>query len=828
MGSTARAAYLRWTIPPAGLILLGAGGVSYSTVEYSKKSPLLSQGAYFSSSTRRCATSDEPERNNLASVSDKRDRNGTSRMSRESGDQGSIWVKIVRKLGEVKGSVNPTDWVEVGSIKDYIIPDWARLLSLRAQKLQLELSMAPGSLADDIWKEARDADLNPEILREATVRVGDTLCDEELEFRRKRQRRTVKALASYLNISEEEIHPDDVPIIAMCGSGGGLRALVAGTGSYLAAQEAGLWDCVTYTAGVSGSCWLQALYHLSFTGRDFSKMINHLKNRLGVHLAFPPKALNLVTTAPTNKYLLRGLVEKLKGDPRAEFGLVDIYGVLLAARLLVPKGELWVSDSDLKLSHQRYNLEDGAHPLPIYTAVRHEIPVVERQINHVGRERQKLLKESRSEAWFQWYEFTPYEFFCEELNAGIPTWAVGRHFNEGKDVVPSGQLPLPELRLPGLMGIWGSAFCATLSHYYKEIRPLLKGLAGFSGIDSLIEDKTQDLIRVHPIDPAAIPNYVMGMKDQLPPSCPKSIFQTEHLRLMDSGMSNNLPIYPLLRPGRDVDIIVTFDASADIKRENWLSVVDGYARQRGVKGWPIGAGWPKEDVKPEETEQALREAGDISKDKLSEKITTAQKKSPQAHGRPLAIPKTTEANQEPTPAGERLAPQDTDLTYCNVWVGTKQEKISSDEPPPSKRLFHPQHAEHSESDFRLMRPDAGIAVVYFPLLPNPSAPDLPPSSSLSKPPAPSSRQSENTCSANVSDPARPLAPHPRSIDPDVDDFLSTWNFVYTPEQIDAVVGLAKANFAQGEQQMKRVIRAVYERKKADRLRREMRDRRGWK
>ena len=149
-----------------------------------------------------------------------------------------------------------------------------------------------------------------------------------------------------------------------------------------------------------------------------------------------------------------------------------------------------------------------------------------------------------------------------------------------------------------------------------------------------------------------------------------------------------------------------------------------------------------------------------------------------------------------------------DLTYCNVWVGTTQEKISEDEPPPSKRLFHPQTADHKESEFRLMRPDAGIALVYLPLLPNPSAPDLP-SSSHSRPYSPSS-------TAKPSE--RPISP--RSIDPDVDDFLSTWNFVYTPEQIDAVVGLAKANFVQGEDKMKLVVRAVYERKRFDRLRRE--------
>ena len=350
---------------------------------------------------------------------------------------------------------------------------------------------------------------------------------------------------------------------------------------------------------------------------------------------------------------------------------------------------------------------------------------------------------------------------------------------------------------------------------------MLKGIAGFGGIDSLIQGKTKDLVRVHPIDPASIPNYVLGMKDSLPPSCPESIFQSQHLRLMDAGMSNNLPIYPLLRPGRDVDIIVTFDASADIKQENWLSVVDGYARQRGIKGWPVGAGWPKEGDEMKETEEILREPQNISDEALESKMKHAQNEDKLNHSHDLKTSKTADSN----PKTKTTHPQ-TDLSYCNVWVGTMQERVSDTEPPPSKRLFHPQHADNAQSDFHLMRPDAGMAVVYFPLLPNPSAPELPASSSLSKSRTPSRTSETTTSSGEVSDPTRPMAPHPGSIDPDVDDFLSTWNFSYTPEQIDSVVGLAKANFAQGEEQTKRVVRAVYERKKSDRLRKEkLKDRR---
>ncbi|KAJ5780187.1 hypothetical protein N7457_005347 [Penicillium paradoxum] len=770
----ARATRLKWAVPPAALAAYTAGEWSH---------PGQSR-ARFTTSRTQYTNDSESGRSNT----------GSDGHSEDSKDDG------------VKQIVGTTGWVDVGSITNLITPDWARFLPITAQKLQRELSLSPGSLADDIWREAHDPDINPEILYEARVRVSGDLCDEEQVFRRQRQRRVMKALSSYLDIPEEDIHPDDVPVIAMCGSGGGLRALVAGTGSYLAAQEAGLWDCITYTAGVSGSCWLQTLYHSSVGQRDFDKLVDHLKSRLGVHIAFPPAALDLLTTAPTNKYLLSGFVEKLKGDPGADFGLVDIYGLLLAARLLVPRGELGISDRDFKLSNQRVNLMDGAHPLPIYTAVRHEIPVevLENENDKAHRTPEQLMRESRNEAWFQWFEFTPYEFFCEELGAGIPTWALGRHFNAGRAEVFADNLPLPELRIPGLMGVWGSAFCATLSHYYKEIRPLVKGLAGFGGIDSLIQGKNQDLIKVHPIDPAGIPNFVMGMKDQLPDSCPDSIFKNDHLSLMDAGMSNNLPIYPLIRPGRDVDIIVAFDASADVKQENWLSVVDGYARQRGVKGWPVGAGWPKE-ASMEDTEKALREPEHITNDQIAKNLTKARNNS---------------SNKSP---GDKKPSSSTDLSYCNVWVGTTEERTSNDEPPPSKRLFDPStDKDQKESDFHLMRPDAGIAVVYFPLIPNPDAPDLP-SKPHVRPRA--AIQSMRQGSPQTKDPEKPLAPHPNSIDPDVDDFLSTWNFIYTPEQIDSVVGLAKANFSQGEEQTRRVVRAVYERKKSDRLKKEAQEHR---
>lgn len=680
----------------------------------------------------------------------------------------SAWGSFTSKFALFSSAADLEWGVMTESIRDFILPDWAKLLPDYINKLQKELSMAPGSLADDIWQEAQDPSINPEIEYSATVRVSSDLCDEEKEFLRNRKKHTAVALAKYLGIPQEDVNPEDVPTIALVGSGGGLRALVAGAGSILAAGDDGLFDCVTYSAGVSGSCWLQALFNSSLGGRRPDRLVDHLKARLGVHIAYPPVALAALNSAPTNKFLLSGFVEKLKGDPESDLGLVDAYGLLLAARLLVPKGEIGVDDRDLKISNQREYIKHGEHPMPIYTAVRHEIPILdqasdlEKATNSPSEETKKKAKD---EAYFQWLEISPYELFVEEFGAGIPTWALGRKFENGKDLpFDESGLRVPELRLPLLLGIFGSAFCATLSHYYREVRPLMKGLAGFGGIDEMIEGRNNDMSKVHPIDPASLPNFAYKMDGKLPETCPESVYKSTHLRLMDAGMSNNLPIYPLLRPGRDVDILVAFDASADVKTDNWLSVADGYAKQRGIKGWPVGIGWPKETDTAEKAASQLEEASASTAAERDLKLEDAKRDQ---------VEHLKDVEQKGSKAANSIDPEDSgDLGYCTVWVGTTEERTSGTDDVKSKAV---------KEDWELMQPDAGIAVVYFPFMKNPKVP---------------------------------------GVDPKISEYMSTWNFVYAPEDIDSVVALARANFDEGREQMRRCVRAVYERKKKKREERE--------
>lgn len=675
------------------------------------------------------------------------------------------WAAFTRRLGAftIINDVELGKWPD--KLVDYLLPEWSRLIPGYVRKLQSELSMSPGSLADEIWQEAHDPLVNPEIRYSAQVRVSGDLCDEEKAYLARRKRVVRVGLARYLGFEEDEIHPDDVPTIAMCGSGGGMRALIAGTGSMLATEEDGLLDCVTYTSGVSGSCWLQAINLSSFNKGSLKSTLEHLKAKASSHIAYPPTAFQALASKPTSKYLLSGMVEKLKGDPNADFGLVDVYGVLLASRYLVPKGDLGVNDRDFKLSNQRQHVQYGQLPLPIYTAVRHEIPELSPAVNQSPIESAIAKEDAKEDAWFQWYEITPYEFFCEEFGAGIPTWALGRRFNNGRDVPPEHGFHLPEIRLPLLMGIFGSAFCATLSHYYREIKPLVQGLAGFGTVDGLISERDDDLSKVHPFEPAKIPNFAYGMYGKLPKTTPTSIYDNEYIQLMDAGMSNNLPIYPLLRPGREVDIMIAFDASADIKTDNWLSVVDGYARQRGIKGWPIGIGWPKAGEATSRVVEELEDAQAKSSREADAKIQEARqdqeelRKDARQEGNPVMAEKETTKFEH----GDQ---ESGDLGYCTVWVGTNQER-KTESPRPSKAISGP-------NSWELMEPDAGVTVIYLPFLSNDKVP---------------------------------------GISPGTTDFLSTWNFVYTPNQIDSVVKLARANYDESKQQIHDTVRAVYQRKK---------------
>jgi cytosolic phospholipase A2 len=218
-------------------------------------------------------------------------------------------------------------------------------------------------------------------------------------------------------------------------------------------------------------------------------------------------------------------------------------------------------------------------------------------------------------------------------------------------------------------------------------------------------------------------------------------------------MSNNIPFYPLLR--RNVDIIIAVDTSADIQTTPWFERTDGYAKQKGIIGWPIGAGWPK-DTSPAENIESL---------------VTASAQSPSD-----AISKLQSAKDDPSPdTPSDPITQKYGLGHCNIWIGNTAERSTGDEPPPPKKM-------PLDDETWGMDPEDGIILVYMPLLPNDRVP---------------------------------------GVVPEETEWMSTWNFQYTPEQIDKVVELAERNFEVGSERVRRAVRAMWIRKRDLRIKREM-------
>ena len=101
---------------------------------------------------------------------------------------------------------------------------------------------------------------------------------------------------------------------------------------------------------------------------------------------------------------------------------------------------------------------------------------------------------------FSWYEFTPFEAGTEDNNAWVPVWGFGRRFKRGVSVER-----LPEQNFGYLLGLFGSAFCATAAHMYDEIRMTMPtGVRLYlDGVISAWQARS-----LHMIPPAMFPNPI--------------------------------------------------------------------------------------------------------------------------------------------------------------------------------------------------------------------------------------------------------------------------------------------------------------------------------
>ncbi|KWU45070.1 FabD/lysophospholipase-like protein, partial [Rhodotorula sp. JG-1b] len=664
--------------------------------------------------------------------------------------------------------------------------------------LQTELSLGPDSTYARILADAHNPKVHPEVQWDAEVRLGRDLPYTERAFLRNRRERIRVAFAELVGVPLDQVDERDLPVVAVAASGGGYRAMINTTASLVAAKESGLFDVVTYMSAVSGSCWaLNTLY--SVGGGDLDWTLRHLRERVKEPFLAPETFVKLFAIDDEASRLLLSAAILKRASRGGELSLPDVYGTLVSSRLYLsdddenpasrkeggPAAPRPLSLATLKTSTQRQYMDDGSHPLPIYTTVRHDLPSPEElaEAEKKAQEGGGPAADSEGEggggtepvaaklSW-TWFETTPYEVGSDKLGAFIPTWSLGRVFEKGKSTER-----VPELGIPVLSGIYASAFVASLFSYFLEIKPLLVTLPFFSAIDEFVKSNAHKLDAIHPFPPAELPNFLYGLEPSLPtPSSPSdgspssssatpapstiphALTEARTLGFADAGVELNLPYVPLLR--RSVDVIIALDSSAD-SHDVWFTRAAEYAKTSGG----AGAGAQDEErggVRLKNPKPTPLGSAPESKEKAARGEGLDQSNNKAAAQGKFTTPPSSSGDGDTTKPMPESQTKEPPLGKCSVWIGsTKAEDAAT------CRNDHPTVEDVVRRD--------GIALAYIPLSPDDEF-------------------------------KNPL------------EVFSTWKFDYTEDETDRLIRLAKDNFNAGEQQLKTLLKGVWLRKKQQRLR----------
>ncbi len=313
--------------------------------------------------------------------------------------------------------------------------------------------------------------------------------------------------------------------IGIALSGGGYRAMTFAAGFLTGLEKIGILKEALYVSGLSGSSWFIAPWLAS--GKDIEKQKNQLKNRM--QNANILSLLEKLSKEEKRNILYQVVLPKaLCGKKIAS---TDIFGALLSKALLGENGQ---SVTMRTIAQKIISAKDK--PFPICTAVS---PVT----TDKGIE-------------YHWYEFNPFECENTTISQAIPIEALGYKFFEGT----SYEVRPHQESLGSLMGFWGSAYAINLSggidaHHLGLVQPVT-WLAG-NLLPTLRGKK-----RFYPAEYHAIP----GVANHVPNGHDEKL-----VTFVDAGIDFNLPIIPLLKKERELDVIIVGDASDNITKKTVLS-----------------------------------------------------------------------------------------------------------------------------------------------------------------------------------------------------------------------------------------------------------------
>ncbi|XP_014668727.1 PREDICTED: cytosolic phospholipase A2-like [Priapulus caudatus] len=460
------------------------------------------------------------------------------------------------------------------------------------------------------------------------LRFSLALCDEEKEFLEARREKVFENMQTFLGErAPTSIH--QAPTVAVLGSGGGFRAMVAFSGVFDALTECGILGVTTYAAGLSGSSWyMSTLYsHPAWPGTPPGALQDELRSNID------SKVSELLTIGSMTRYVDTIVRKRMQGQP---ISFTDFFGHLVGETLLKDR-------MNVKLSDQVERIKDGDVPMPLYTCL------------HVKKSVSAML-------FHEWLEFSPYEVGMAKYGTFMSTKLFGSKFFMGCVV-----RQYPESPLHFLQGLWGSAFCILFKRLLRddksrkmdpveimrqelEASRLAAEASDRSDNDSGGESDTDDderetatldgalnrrekkesiwknalaavftssgvpLLRSRTGRAGMVHNFMRGLSlTQLFPYSPftpaeltqstSPVFKCIHealkteeklLFLVDSGLTFNSPYPLLLRPQRAVDVLLSFDFSARPSDSSQpfkeLKLAEAWALKNGLPFPPIDVG----------------------------------------------------------------------------------------------------------------------------------------------------------------------------------------------------------------------------------------------
>jgi phospholipase A2 len=342
----------------------------------------------------------------------------------------------------------------------------------------------------------------------ANVRSTNELDKNEIQAITNRLAKANNALTEQFGIS---IADEKTPRIALCLSGGGMRAATCSYGLVAGLADIGILDTITYCASLSGSTWFLTDWILF--GQSLDQYYEHYCAALS---RMRTVSVNALSSILWPKYIFN-----------QDTSIIDYYGAYLANTFFrqIPDN---INRQKVTLSSLGDLIKDGSWPFPLYTAV-------------------------ETSAENHWVTFTPFEVGSDTMHFHIPTWSFGRKFSNGMSVDYA-----PEQSLGYFMGLWGSALSGSLEDMLNSVEglnPLLTNALTNVLIDSGLADCRWAEINIH--------NPLHGY--------PLSSYRTRNIKdliFMDAGYIYNIPLPPLLKEERAIDIIIVLDVSQDVHKGN--------------------------------------------------------------------------------------------------------------------------------------------------------------------------------------------------------------------------------------------------------------------